>query len=401
MNTPLQLLLIAGARPNFMKIAPLIHALQRHHRAATAAGDLPGRPIHYRLVHTGQHYDEKMSEVFFRELGIPQPEVNLEVGSGSHAAQTAEIMRRFEPVLLHAFAPPPSKTGGPESSGGNPDAAAPALPDWVIVVGDVNSTMACTLVAAKLGVKVAHIEAGLRSRDRTMPEEINRLVTDALADLLPTPSEDANENLRREGVPEAKIKLVGNIMIDSLIANLPQARQSQILQKAGVTPGQFAYVTLHRPANVDSRDSLGAIMRELTRLAQRLPVVFPMHPRTRKMLAEYGITGAGDGALKIIEPVGYHDSLCLTENARLVLTDSGGLQEESTWFRTPCLTLRPNTERPVTVTLGSNRLTTVERLRADFEAALNGAAKTGTIPPLWDGQTAARILAVLASPTAA
>ncbi|MBP7828250.1 MAG: UDP-N-acetylglucosamine 2-epimerase, partial [Verrucomicrobia bacterium] len=209
------------------------------------------------------------------------------------------------------------------------------------------------------------------------------------------------ENLRREGVPEAKIKLVGNIMIDSLIANLPQARQSQILQKAGVTPGQFAYVTLHRPANVDSRDSLGAIMRELTRLAQRLPVVFPMHPRTRKMLAEYGITGAGDGALKIIEPVGYHDSLCLTENARLVLTDSGGLQEESTWFRTPCLTLRPNTERPVTVTLGSNRLTTVERLRADFEAALNGAAKTGTIPPLWDGQTAARILAVLASPTAA
>lgn len=202
-------------------------------------------------------------------------------------------------------------------------------------------------------------------------------------------------------MPEAKIKLVGNIMIDSLIANLPQARQSQILQKAGVTPGQFAYVTLHRPANVDSRDSLGAIMRELTRLAQRLPVVFPMHPRTRKMLAEYGITGAGDGALKIIEPVGYHDSLCLTENARLVLTDSGGLQEESTWFRTPCLTLRPNTERPVTVTLGSNRLTTVERLRADFEAALNGAAKTGTIPPLWDGQTAARILAVLASPTAA
>lgn len=396
---PLKCLIIAGARPNFMKIAPLIHALQRHNSAAQSESENRKAEIRYRLVHTGQHYDAKMSDVFFRELGIPQPDVNLEVGSGSHAVQTANLMLRFEPVLLSAFQDTAPASDLALRTSDLPTASP--LPDWLIVVGDVNSTMACTLVASKLGVKVAHIEAGLRSRDRSMPEEINRLVTDALADLLLTPSEDANENLRREGVPEEKIKLVGNIMIDALVANLPQARQSRILPATGVTPGGYAYVTLHRPANVDSRESLGAIMRELTLLSQRLPVVFPMHPRTRKMLAEYRIAGAGDGLLKIIDPVGYHDSLCLTENARLVLTDSGGLQEESTWFRTPCLTLRPNTERPVTVTTGSNRLTTVDRLRSDFEAALNGGERTGAIPPLWDGQTAERILAVLEQRAAA
>lgn len=442
---PLKLLIVAGARPNFMKIAPLIHAIQRHNAArltdhgprTTDHTSVVAPEIQFKLIHTGQHYDEKMSEVFFRELGIPKPHVNLEVGSGSHAVQTANLMLRFEPVLLSAFREVSSPSSVvPDPISGCPHVSVSAfeksvvsgsssvvtdsppssdsasqfplsafrvsafeksspLPDWLIVVGDVNSTMACTLVAAKLGVKVAHVEAGLRSRDRSMPEEINRLVTDTLADLLLTPSEDANENLRREGVPEDMIKLVGNIMIDALVANLPQARQSRVLETAGVTAGRYAYVTLHRPANVDSRDSLGAIMRELTHLSQRLPVVFPIHPRTRKMLAEYGIAVDHGAALKIIEPVGYHDSLFLTENARLVLTDSGGLQEESTWFRTPCLTLRPNTERPVTLTTGSNRLTTVGQLRSDFETALNGGAKTGAIPPLWDGRTAERILTAL------
>jgi UDP-N-acetylglucosamine 2-epimerase (non-hydrolysing) len=426
----MKLLIIAGARPNFMKIAPLIHAIQRHNSAAKSEIGNRKSEIRYRLVHTGQHYDAKMSDVFFRELGIPQPDVNLEVGSGSHAVQTANLMLRFEPALLNAFrevSGPPSVVPDPISgcqhvsvsafeksvvpdSPPSSDSASPfplsafrvsafdkssPLPDWLIVVGDVNSTMACTLVAAKLGVKVAHVEAGLRSRDRSMPEEINRLVTDALADLLLTPSEDANENLRREGVPEEKIKLVGNIMIDALVANLPQARQSRILEAAGVTTGRYAYVTLHRPANVDSRDSLGAIMRELTHLSQRLPVVFPMHPRTRKMLAEYGIALNLGGPLKIIEPVGYHDSLFLTENARLVLTDSGGLQEESTYFHTPCLTLRPNTERPITVQVGSNRLTDASRLAQDLKEVLAREPRLGQIPPLWDGRAADRIVETL------
>ena len=496
----LRLLVVAGARPNFMKVAPLIHAIQRHNaRQSVVSGpsssvvgppssvvgppssDNSGLssvvppPISYRLVHTGQHYDEKMSEVFFRELGIPKPDINLEVGSGSHAVQTANIMLKFEPVLLNAFQDAPSDSAfqnvsvsafdSPSSvvSAPSPDATSlsafqhfsvsafekkssvvsdsssdatslsafqnvsvsafdpppsvlrPAssdaislsafqhvsvsafekkssLPDWLVVVGDVNSTMACTLVAAKLGIKVAHVEAGLRSFDRTMPEEINRLVTDAIADLLLTPSSDADANLRREGVPDHKIKCVGNIMIDALVTNLPAARRSQVLQKAGVQPGCFVYVTLHRPANVDSQASLRAIITELATLSKRLPVVFPMHPRTRKMMAEYGISLSGSEGFKVIEPVGYHDSLCFTENARLVLTDSGGLQEESTWFRTPCLTLRPNTERPITVTLGSNRLTTVNCLRQDIGSCLSGDGKAGTVPPLWDGHAAERIL---------
>ena len=368
----MKLLLVAGARPNFMKIAPLVHAIRRHNEHLSAAGSgSVASPLSYVLVHTGQHYDEKMSEIFFRELGIPAPHVNLEVGSGSHAAQTAQVMLKFEPVLLAE------------------------KPDWLVVVGDVNSTVACTLVAAKLGVKVAHVEAGLRSFDRTMPEEINRLVTDAIADLLLTPSADADEHLRREGVSPEKIKCVGNIMIDSLIANLPQARASGILSRLGLQPGQFVFVTLHRPANVDQREALAPIMAGLLSLARRLPVVFPMHPRTRKMLEQHQIRVDDAPGLKLIEPVGYHDSLCLTENARLVLTDSGGLQEESTYFRTPCLTVRPNTERPVTISVGSNRLTAPERLQSDLDAVLSLGSRLGQNPPLWDGQTADRVIAAL------
>jgi UDP-N-acetylglucosamine 2-epimerase (non-hydrolysing) len=324
------------------------------------------------LVHTGQHYDQKMSDIFFEELGIPAPDVNLGVGSGSHAVQTANIMIKFESVCLEL------------------------KPDWVVVVGDVNSTMACTLVCSKLGIKVAHVEAGLRSFDRTMPEEINRIVTDSLADLLLTPSSDADENLKQEGIPGSKIQLVGNVMIDALASNLRQARNSGILRQLGLQKKKFVYVTLHRPSNVDAPANLKSIISELRHLASQLPIVFPMHPRTHKMLTQFGIVPAADGALKILEPVGYHDSICLTECARLVLTDSGGLQEESTYFRTPCLTLRPNTERPVTITLGSNRLTNPTRLSADIREVLSGKEELGQIPPLWDGKAAERIVQALA-----
>jgi len=242
---------------------------------------------------------------------------------------------------------------------------------------------------------VAHVEAGLRSFDRTMPEEINRIVTDALADLLLTPSPDADVNLKREGVPESKIKLVGNIMIDTLVANLDKARANGHLEKLGLKRKAFAYVTLHRPSNVDNEASLRAIMAELGRLARQMPVVFPMHPRTHKMCAQFGLSFSNNDGLRILEPIGYHDSICLTENARLVLTDSGGLQEEATYFRTPCLTLRPNTERPITVTVGSNRLTSIERLHRDAEGILSGPERIGQVPHLWDGRTAERTLEYL------
>ena len=309
-----------------------------------------------------------MSDVFFTELGIPAPNLNLNVGSGSHAAQTANIMLGFEPVCERE------------------------RPDWVVVVGDVNSTLACTLVAAKLGIKVAHVEAGLRSYDRTMPEEINRIVSDALADLLLTPSADAGENLKREGVSESKIRLVGNIMIDTLVANLGRARANGHLDQLDLKRKAFVYVTLHRPSNVDNETSLGTIMAKLGELARQMPVVFPMHPRTRKMCEAFDIPLDGNGALKILDPIGYHDSISLAENAQLVLTDSGGLQEETTYFRTPCLTLRPNTERPITVTMGSNRLTTIEQLSGDAEKILSGPEQIGQVPELWDGHTAERTL---------
>ncbi|MEY2486530.1 MAG: hypothetical protein QOG67_3140 [Verrucomicrobiota bacterium] len=357
----LKLLIIAGARPNFMKIAPLIKAIQERN-----AGD--SGVLDWRLVHTGQHYDARMSHIFFGELGIPAPDVNLNVGSGSHATQTANIMKEFEPVCIAE------------------------RPDWVVVVGDVNSTVACSLVAAKLQINVAHVEAGLRSYDRTMPEEVNRVVTDALANLLFTPSPDADENLKREGVAEEKIVLVGNVMIDAIVANLESARRSTVLDRNALSQKGFVYVTLHRPSNVDDPVSLNSIMLELTRMARQMPVVFPMHPRTRKMCSEFGITFGEHSGLKILDPIGYHDSLCLAENARFVLTDSGGLQEETTFFRTPCLTLRPNTERPITISLGSNELTTTETLAADIDKVLGGPVRCGEVPPLWDGRAAHRIV---------
>ena len=364
MTKKIKLLIVAGARPNFMKIAPIIQAMAGFNQRLQGTGT----SMEYRLVHTGQHYDAKMSDVFFQELGIPAPDISLEVGSGSHAVQTANVMTRFEPVCIQE------------------------KPDWILVVGDVNPSMACTLVGVKMGIKVVHVEAGLRSNDRTMPEEINRIVTDSIADLLHTPSPDGDENLLREGVAPGRIQLVGNIMIDSLVANLPQARQSRLVQDLKLAPGGYVYVTLHRPSNVDHPESLTTIMAEFEKLGARFPVVFPMHPRTRKMLGEFGIQPGGQGNVRIIEPVGYHDSLYLTEHARFVLTDSGGLQEETTYFRTPCLTLRPNTERPITISLGSNKLTSVERLNEDIAGVLAREPKFGTIPPLWDGRTAGRVL---------
>ena len=360
----IKLILVAGARPNFMKIAPLIRAIEKHNASPKSSQ----MNINYVLVHTGQHYDIEMSEAFFRDLKIPSPDINLEVGSGSHAVQTAEILTRFEKVCLQE------------------------KPDWVIVVGDVNSTMACTLVAAKLGIKVAHVEAGLRSFDRSMPEEINRLVTDALADLLFTPSPDGNDNLKNEGIAESKIKLVGNIMIDTLLGNLEKARSRQAHKKLDVNEKEFAYVTLHRPSNVDDKTTLSTIMEHLNRLASQIPVVFPVHPRTKKMLANYAIACSNNNNLKLMDPIGYHDSICLAEHAKFVLTDSGGLQEETTFFRTPCLTLRPNTERPITITEGSNKLTNPDSLWSDIEQLLNGPYHKGNIPGLWDGKTAERIL---------
>jgi UDP-N-acetylglucosamine 2-epimerase (non-hydrolysing) len=373
-----------------MKVAPIIKAAQAHNHARRE-----GEPfLECKLVHTGQHYDQKMSDVFFQELSIPAPDFNLGVGSGSHAVQTAQIMTAFEPVLLTAF------------SASSPLAPRPLSPDpWVVVVGDVNSTMACTLVCSKLGIKVVHVEAGLRSFDRTMPEEVNRIVTDALADLLLTPSADADDNLKREGIPADKISLVGNVMIDTLVANLAKVRQNPILQELGLAKKSFAYVTLHRPSNVDCRESLSAIISELKSLAAKLPVVFPIHPRTRQRLTDFGLCSSisspvvsspvVSSSLLLLDPIGYLDSLTLTRAARLVLTDSGGLQEESTFFRTPCLTLRPNTERPVTVTLGSNRLTDAQRLSADIDQVLSGAMETGQVPPFWDGCASERIINAL------
>jgi UDP-N-acetylglucosamine 2-epimerase (non-hydrolysing) len=361
MQRPKKILHVVGARPNFMKIAPLIREIKG-----------AGNTFEQRLVHTGQHYDAEMSDVFFKELDMPRPNINLEVGSGSHAQQTAQVMMRFEPVLLEY------------------------QPDWLIVPGDVNSTVACSLVAAKLGIRVAHLEAGLRSFDRTMPEEINRLVTDQLSDLLLTPSSDADENLHREGIPAAKIHLVGNIMIDTLRLLLVQAeaRREGLVQSFGLAD-RYVLATLHRPSNVDQPGTLCEILGALNDLAQSIQVLFPVHPRTRQRIAEMGfVPHAG---LLISGPLGYLDFLALEQRASLVITDSGGVQEETTYLGVPCLTARANTERPVTISMGTNTLVASRRAEIVAAALLKlGANKMApTCPPLWDGHTAGRIVALL------
>lgn len=337
-----------------MKVAPVQHALEGR------AG------VKQTLVHTGQHYDASMSDVFFRQLCIPDPDINLSVGSGTHAAQTAEIMSRFEPVVMEK------------------------KPDVVLVYGDVNSTVAAALVCAKLGMPVAHVEAGLRSFDRTMPEEINRLLTDQLADLLFTPSEDGNVNLQREGVAAEKIHFVGNVMIDSLVRLLPELAQHT---RNGL-PERYALVTLHRPSNVDDGEVLKAILTSLMEVNRELAVVFPAHPRTRQRIAEFGLSA---DHLRLLDPLPYTEFLALQRYASVVITDSGGVQEEATYLGVPCLTLRKNTERPITVSLGTNILVgpNPNAIRSEVVNILNGKGKTGTIPPLWDGHAAERIANVL------
>ncbi|MFM1870586.1 MAG: hypothetical protein RL398_8, partial [Planctomycetota bacterium] len=341
---------------NFMKAAPLLRCLRRRGH----------RPL---LVHTGQHYDANMSDAFFRDLGMPAPDRHLGVGSGSHAQQTAKVMMEFEPVVLEL------------------------KPDIVVVVGDVNSTLACSLVCSKLGIPVAHVEAGLRSRDRGMPEEINRLVTDCLADLLLTPSPDGDENLRAEGVPAEKVFHVGNIMIDSLVDHLQAAKNSDVVARLGLKAKCYGVVTLHRPSNVDDPAILGGIMSALREIARDLPLVFPCHPRTRPRLEAAG----GTAGMVLCEPLGYLDFMALVADSRLVLTDSGGLQEETTWHRIPCVTIRENTERPITITEGSNVLagTDPARILTLAREALARDPRTQPVPKYWDGKTADRIVDVL------
>jgi UDP-N-acetylglucosamine 2-epimerase (non-hydrolysing) len=350
---------VVGARPNYMKIAPVMEAL----RSATGLRQV--------LVNTGQHYDESMAGGFLKELDLPRPDRDLGVGSATHAVQTAKVMMAFEEICLTD------------------------RPDLVVVVGDVNSTMAASLVAAKLVIPIAHVEAGLRSFDRTMPEEINRIVTDRVADLLFTPSRDGNDNLRAEGTPDDKVHLVGNVMIDTLRRHLPMAGLERIRDRIPVDDRAYAVLTLHRPSNVDHADTFRDILRAVRAVSSSMPVVFPVHPRTRSRIAELGLEADLGGTI-LTEPLGYIDFLSLTSHARLVLTDSGGLQEESTALGIPCLTLRENTERPVTVTHGTNRVvgTRTVDIVDGFERALVSVTD-GRMPELWDGHAAGRIAAVI------
>lgn len=342
-----------------MKVAPIYAEMKR-------------RPEDFApmIVHTGQHYDAAMSDAFFDDLGMPRPDIHLGVGSASHAVQTAKIMTEFEPVVLRE------------------------KPDWVLVVGDVNSTIACALVCAKLGVKVAHVEAGLRSRDRTMPEEINRILTDTISDLLFTTSQDADENLRQEGIAQDKIRFVGNVMIDSLLGHLKLAESSTVRGDLGLD-GDYAVVTLHRPSNVDNEAVFSGVLSALIQVSGRIPVVFPVHPRTRARIEDFGFSEkiAGSG-IRLIDPLGYLDFMSLYTGARLVLTDSGGLQEETTVLGIPCITLRHNTERPITIQMGTNVLVGTDPAKitgAAFEALSSSTARETKIPPLWDGKAAGRI----------
>lgn len=352
----MHILHVVGARPNFMKAAPVLRAFGRWHG------------VRQTLVHTGQHYDANMSEVFFQDLGIPEPDVNLGIGSGSHAQQTAQILSHFEPVVQNQ------------------------KPDLVLVYGDVNSTVAAALVCAKLLIPVGHVEAGLRSFDRTMPEEINRLLTDQIADLLFTPSADGDENLLREGVAPDKIHRAGNVMIDSLVRLLSDAEQSTVLTDLNLRPGNYGLVTLHRPSNVDEPATLASMMNALHEISRELILIFPVHPRTRQSLETSNNHYPGS-RVRMLDPLSYLDFLALQRSARLVITDSGGIQEETTYLGVPCLTVRENTERPVTVTSGTNILIgyDMNRLRTEVARILAGEQKRGQVPALWDGRAAERI----------
>ncbi len=360
---PLRVICVAGARPNFVKVAPILRALH----AASHTGI---------LVHTGQHYDTQMSQAFFNDLHIPAPDFCLGVGSGSHAEQTARVMERFEPVVEEV------------------------RPDWVLVVGDVNSTMACALVTAKirhaLGCRLAHVEAGLRSYDWRMPEEVNRVVTDSVSDLLLTPSRDAHPTLVREGLGDRSV-FVGNVMIDALLQQLPEARRTDVPRRLGLARGKYVLSTIHRPSNVDDLDLLKVILDALVRISRDMPVVLPIHPRTYKNVAKFGL-GGHLGALRVIEPLGYREMISLSEGAGAVLTDSGGVQEETTVLGVPCVTLREQTERPATITHGTNRLVawppTLEGILASWRGALAmGRCGVGRrVPEGWDGHAAGRIV---------
>ena len=341
-----------------MKVAPVMAALNNH------------ISVEQILVHTGQHYDANMSRIFFQQLGLPKPDLNLEVGSGSHAVQTARIMIKFEEMVMQN------------------------RPDWLVVYGDINSTLATSLVAAKLHIPVAHVEAGLRARDPRMPEEINRLVTDRLADLLFTPSEDGDANLLAEGVPAERIHRVGNVMIDTLARLLPKA-QAPMLDGLAES---YALVTLHRPSNVDQPEMLTRIIKTLRNISRDLQVVFPIHPRTRQKALELGVDISETADFRLLDPLGYLEFLALQRDATVVITDSGGIQEETTWLGVPCLTVRENTERPITLTQGTNILvgTDMDLLKSHVKQILNGQAKKGTIPELWDGAAGERIAAILA-----
>lgn len=358
MQSTIHIIHVVGARPNFMKAAPVYAELAKREH------------VRQTLVHSGQHYDFNMSDVFFKQLGLQHPNINLQVGSSSHAQQTAEIMHRFESVVLEH------------------------KPDMVVVYGDVNSTVAAALVCAKLLVPVAHVEAGLRSFDRTMPEEINRILTDQISSVLFTPSLDGNENLFREGVEPDKVKMVGNVMIDTLMRMLPEARQRMIPR----LPPRFALVTLHRPSNVDDIPWLSSMLQELTEISSELPVLFPVHPRTRERLKKAGVNGY-ISTLRFMDPLPYLDFLALQIRATAVITDSGGIQEETTYLGVPCLTVRENTERPVTTQIGTNILIgrSIRRLREEVQKIQRGETKRGQVPEFWDGKAAERIATILAN----
>lgn len=355
--------LIAGARPNFMKVAPIIHAIKQHNATHEES-------FNYRLVHTGQHYDKNMSDTFFEELNIPSPDINLSCGGGSQAEQTAAIMVSFERELL----------------------ANPA--DLVIVVGDVTSTMACTIVAKKLNVDVAHVEAGIRSYDMTMPEEINRIVTDSLADIFFTTTRWASDNLRRCGISEERIHLVGNVMIDTLIANRKKFVAPAIYSELGLQENGYIVLTLHRPANVDETSHLKSLMDEIIAQSNGVPIIFPIHPRTAKLFKEAGISAEN---LHIIEPLGYLEFNYLVERSKLVITDSGGITEETTVMNVPCMTLRDNTERPETCEIGTNELigTDPKAIAPAMARVFAGEWKEGRIPELWDGKAAERVIKII------